>query len=273
MYAPVTTSFETIVLERAGSVVYLTMDRPRAKNALNLRMVQEIQEMFASIREDRTIRCVVMQGAGGTFSAGADIKEMRDPAHQTAEAQLAYANALEEMLRSVQYAPQVTVAAIDGVAMGGGLGLVCVSDVAIASEHSVFALPEARLGIAPAVISSYLVDRVGLSQARRLALSGRRINGYQAQSIGLVHELASGGSLDQMVDSYVSDVLHGSPEALATTKSLLFQVAGNSPGESRDLRVATLNRLRDSAEAREGMAAFVEKRKPFWVEAEEKIRW
>jgi isohexenylglutaconyl-CoA hydratase len=273
MYATITTSFETIVLERAGSVAYLTMDRPRAKNALNLRMVQEIHELFASIHDDRTIRCVVIQGAGGTFSAGADIKEMRDPAHQTAEAQLFYANALEQMLRSIQYAPQVTVAAVDGVAMGGGLGLVCVTDVAMASEHATFALPEARLGISPAVISSYLVDRVGLSQARRLALSGRRINGYQAQSIGLVHEVASGGTLDQMVDSYVSDILHGSPEALATTKSLLFEVDGNSPEETRELRVGTLNRLREGEEAREGMAAFVEKRKPFWVRAEEKISW
>ncbi len=269
MYATLETRYETIVVERAGAAVYMTMDRPEARNAMNLKMVEEMCDFFLAIRDDRSIRCVVLRGAGETFCAGADIKEMADPANQTREAQLAYAEALDEMLLAVQHAPQVTIAAVEGAAMGGGLGLLCVTDIAVADQDAIMALPEVRLGISPAIISPFVLQRVGLSQTRKLALSGRRLNGFAAQEIGLVHDVAPEGQLEMIVREYVSDILKGSPEALAATKALLFRVADSALGESRVLRVETISRLRSGDEGREGLAAFAEKRKPVWVQVED----
>ncbi|MDQ4077768.1 MAG: enoyl-CoA hydratase-related protein [Chloroflexota bacterium] len=265
MYARVETRFETIVVERAGSVVYLTMDRPEARNAMNFRMVQEVRDFFVSIRDDRSVRCVVLRGAGGTFSAGADIKEMCDPANRTRAAQLAYAEVLDEMLVAVQRAPQVTVAVVEGAALGGGLGLICVADVAVAAHDAVMALPEVRLGIAPAVISPFVLQRIGLTHTRQLALTGRRLSGFAAQEIGLVHDVALEGQMDEIVEGYVGDILEGAPEALAATKALLFYVADRVLEESRAYRVDMLCRLQESPEGREGMDAFAAKRKPAWV--------
>lgn len=272
MYATLLTRFETIVVERAGSVIYLTLDRAEARNAMNLRMVEEIRDFFASIREDRSIRCVVLRGAGGTFCAGADIKEMRDPANQTPEAQYAYASALDEMLLTVQRAPQVTIAVVEGAAMGGGFGLLCVSDVAVAEAGARLSLPEVRLGLAPAVISPYVIERIGLMRTRQLALTGRVLDGFAALELGLVQDVAQAEMVEEVVTGYLRDILQGSPCALAATKALLFQVAAApSLEESRAYRVETLSQLRSSEEGREGMAAFAEKRKPSWVTSEEAL--
>lgn len=267
MYTYLTTRFETIITERAGSVIYLTLNRPEARNAMNLRMVEEIRDFFAEIRDDRSIRCVVISGAGQHFCAGADIKEMRNPANQTREAQSRYGNSLDDMLLAVQRAPQVTIAAVKGAAMGGGFGLVCVTDIAVADESIKMALPEVRLGIAPAVVSPYVIERIGLTRTRQLALTGRFLDGTSALELGLVQDVAPAGMLDIIVDDYLKDILRGSPHALAATKELLFHVAAApSLDESRAYRINTLNRLRSSKDGREGMAAFAQKRPPYWVE-------
>jgi isohexenylglutaconyl-CoA hydratase len=265
MYVGLRSPFETIMTERVRSVVHLTLNRPRARNAMNQCMVEEIRNFFVSIRDDRTIRSVVIRGAGPHFCAGADIKEMRDPAHQTAEAQFSYASALDKMLRAVQRAPQVTIAAVEGAAMGGGFGLVCVTDIAVADESLKMALPEVRLGIAPAVVSPYVIERIGLTRTRQLALTARFLDGQAALDLGLVQDVAPMGMIEMVVDEYLNDILKGSPNALAATKELLFRVAATpSLDESRAYRIETLGRLRSSEEGREGMAAFAEKRTPFW---------
>jgi methylglutaconyl-CoA hydratase len=153
--------------------------------------------------------------------------------------------------------------------MGGGLGIICVVDVAVAEQTARMALPEVRLGLAPSVISPFVLKRIGLSRSRQLALTGRSVDGFMAQEIGLVHDVAPEGQLDEVVSGYVRDILKGSPEALAATKALLFRVAEQVLDESRSYRVETLNRLRQSAEGQEGMASFVEKRPPAWVADEE----
>ncbi len=272
MYATITTTFETIVVERAGSVVFITLDRPEARNAMNMKMIHELRDFFHSIREDRSIRCVIFQGAGGTFCAGADVKEWRNPANQTYEAQLEYATVLDDMLLAVQNAPQVTIAAVEGAAMGGGFGLICVTDIAIADESARMSLPEVRLGIAPAVISPYVVERIGLNRARQLALTGRAINCHAAFDMGLIHDIAPTGVLNSIVEGYVRDILKAAPNALAATKKLLFDVAkAETLEETRQRRVGLLTELRTSEEGREGMAAFAEKRTPKWVPDDEGV--
>lgn len=265
MYATLTTPYETIVVERAGSVAFLTLDRPAVRNAMNMQMVDEICCFFDRIRDDRTIRCVVLRGAGGTFCAGADIKELADPDYQSWEARQRYARELDAMLQAVLHAPQVTVAVVEGAAMGGGFGLVSVADFAIATPDAVMSLPEVRLGLAPAVISPYLIDRIGLTRARQLALTGRKLDGAAALELGVVQEVAEGEALDSVLRQTISEILEGSPEALAATKELLFTVArAPSPASTLDYRVETLSRLRTSEDGLEGMAAFAEKRSPRW---------
>lgn len=267
MYASIKQSLETIVIERSGPVAVVTLDRPATRNAMNLKMVYELLEFFTSIRDDRSVRGVVLRGANEMFCSGADIKEMALPENQERAVQAIYAEALDELLTAVQFAPQVTIVVVEGAAMGGGFGLVCVSDVAIATRDAIFALPEVRLGIAPSVISPFVLQRIGLSQARRLALTGRRLNGFGAQEIGLVHEVALDNELEERLEQVVDEVMQASPDALAETKALLFAVAGLTVAESRNLRVDTLSRLRATSGA-EGMAAFKEKRKPNWVPEE-----
>lgn len=267
MYTDSILSYKTITVERAGSVIYLTLNRAKARNAMNLSMVEEIHHFFVQIREERSIRCVVINGAGQHFCAGADIKEMRNPANQTREAQTRYATILDDMLLAVQHAPQVTIAAVKGAAMGGGFGLVCVTDIAVADESIKMALPEVRLGIAPAVVSPYVIERIGLTRTRQLALTGRFLDGMAALELGLVQDVAPAGMLDIVVDDYLKDILRASPNALAATKELLFQVAAApSLDASRAYRINTLNELRSSVEGQEGMSAFAQKRKPNWVE-------
>ena len=266
MYTYLPIRYETIMTERAGSVIYLTLNRPEARNAMNLCMVKEIRNFFVSIRDNRSIRCVVISGAGQHFCAGADIKEMRNPANQTPQAQSIYGTTLDDMLLAVQRAPQVTIAAVKGAAMGGGFGLVCVTDIAVADESIKMALPEVRLGIAPAVVSPYVIERIGLTRTRQLALTGRFLDENTALELGLVQDVAPAGMLDIVVDDYLKDILRGSPNALAATKELLFQVAAApSLDASRAYRINTLNRLRSSEDGREGMSAFAQKRKPNWV--------
>jgi isohexenylglutaconyl-CoA hydratase len=268
MYATLTRHFETIVVERAGAVVYLTLDRPDARNAMNLQMVQEICDFFQAIREDRSIRCVMIRGAGSTFCSGADIKELNRN-NGSAEASAIYARALDTMLLAVQRAPQVTIVLVEGAAMGGGFGLVCVTDIAVADEKAFMALPEVRLGITPAVISPYVIERIGLTRTRQLALTGRRLNGKTAFDLGLVQEVAPSGTAEQVVEGYVADILQGGPHALATTKALLFHVAERPIEESLTYRVETLAALSTGEEGREGLTAFAQKRKPEWIPAED----
>ena len=270
MYASIKQPLETIVIERSGPVAFVTLDRPATRNAMNQKMVYELLDFFNKIRDDRSVRGVILRGANEIFCSGADIKEMADPEYQRPEAQAEYARSLDELLTAVQFAPQVTVVVVEGAAMGGGFGLVCVSDVAIATRDAVFSLPEVRLGIAPSVISPFVLQRIGLAQTRRLALTGRRLNGFGAQEIGLVHEVALDDALDAHLEQIIDEVMQASPEALAETKALLFQVAGMTVAESHDLRVDTLSRLRSTSGA-EGMAAFKEKRKPSWVPDESPI--
>jgi isohexenylglutaconyl-CoA hydratase len=254
-------AFETITCAIEGPIATITLNRPEARNAMSLALVEELLRCFTALRDDayRDVRVAVLRAAGETFCAGGDLRDMSAASEDGA----GIGARLDDLLRAVNEAPQVVVARIQGAAMGGGLGLICVSDIAIADEAAMFGLPEVRIGLAPAVISPYVVQRVGFTRARQMMLTGRRFGAAAAQEYGLIHEVAPVGQLDAQVVATVADILKCAPNALRECKRLLFSVL--TQPDSLEERVATFERLRTSEEAAEGIMAFIQKKPAPWV--------
>src|SRR5207244_3201563 len=227
----------------------------------------------AAIREDRGVRVVVLRGAGGTFCAGADLKNLAG-ATGTPSAGAGAAHELEQsnrrfglMMETVDSAPQAGIAAVEGYAMGGGFGLACVADVTIATADARFAMTEVTLGVVPAAISPFVVRRIGLTAARRLGVSGARLDGSGAREIGIAHLTVEGSTqMDAAIAAAIHQILQCAPEAVAETKRLMLRAAGPAPmAELLDQAAESFVRAVRGPEGREGTKAFVEKRKPAWV--------
>lgn len=257
---------ETISLSQSGSVATLTLNRPETRNAMSYQMIREISAYFASIREDRSIRAVIIGAAGSTFCSGGDIKDLQAQAEQTLAERASVMSEVDTMLRAINEAPQVTIARVQGAAMGGGFGLVCVSDIALASSEAQFGLPEVRLGVAPALISPYVIQRLGLTRARQLMLTGARFDAETAFIYGLIHQVCSPAKLDAAIAETLNSVLACSPNALAETKKLIFHVINHSLDESLPYRANLISSIRETEEAQAGMLAFIQKQAPPWAE-------
>ena len=255
---------ETVDLNIVPPVAYVTLNRPDVRNAMNGQMVTELQTVFYALRENRDIRAIVLSGAGGAFCAGGDINELRD-AMQNPAGSMNTDHNFERLIQAVNQAPQVVIARVEGAALGGGLGLVCVSDIAIASTDARFGMPEVRLGVVPSFISPYVIQRLGLTRARELILTGRQFDGTQAKEYGLVHEVCSPEKLDDCVDAVVDDIRQCGPYGLAAAKALIFEVLEKSPDQTLEYRAQLLDTIRRSPEAQEGMLAFMQKRPPTWA--------
>jgi len=258
--------YETLEITQTGSVAFVNLNRPAARNAMNRQMVRDLLDYFLSIREDRAVRVVVLGANGPVFCAGGDIKEMQAGFTEDEATQVAHVQVFDEMLTAVSTAPQVTIAQIHGQVLGGGVGLVCVCDIAIAATDASLGLPEVRLGLVPAVISPYVVARVGLARARQLMLTGARLTGVEAAAAGLVTTAVQPDTLGAAVREQANAILQASPQALAACKELLFTVSQKPPAETAVTRVQLLHHLRTSPEGQEGMLAFIQKRPSSWVE-------
>ena len=254
-------NYETLTIDIQGSVAYITLNRPQARNAMNFRMVEELYTLFTDLKPNRDIRAIVLSGADGVFCAGGDIKEMRANTVPSIES----GGNLDHMLSAVNHASQIVIAKVEGVALGGGLGLICVSDIAIASTTAKIGMPEVRLGIAPAFISPYVLQRIGLTRTRELMLTGRRLSGKEALKYGLVHHVCEPKDLDTYIDDILREIQQCAPGAIAATKELLFTVHNQPTDNTVEYRANLLNRLRSSEEGQEGMLSFIEKRPPKWV--------
>ncbi len=253
--------YETIAIALDGPVATVTLNRPEARNAMSHQMVEDMLGYFQSIRDNRDIRVVVICAAGKTFCAGGDIRDLSSPRSEAEER--AAIGKLDTMLRLVNRAPQVVIERIHGAVMGGGIGLVSVSDIAIASATARFGFPEVRLGLVPSLISPFIVQRLSLTRARQWMLTSAQFAARAALEAGLIHEVCDEEVLDQRVHATVREVLQGSPNALAECKKLLFEVLENP--DTLAYRVDLLNRLRRSDDGQEGMRAFLEKRSARWV--------
>jgi methylglutaconyl-CoA hydratase len=261
------TKFETLrVHERAPGVAQVTMARPATSNAFDEAMIGELDAVFALLQVDPKVRVIILASEGKHFSAGADLQWMQRASQASVEWNVQDARRFVAMLSRIETCPKPTLARIQGAALGGGVGLACVCDVAIASDLASFAVSEAKFGILPAAIGPYVVNAVGKRHARRLALTTARIGAAEALSIGLVHQVVAADQLDAAVDATIKDLLLGGPNAHREIKQLFAQLAvGPVTDDVRELTAQTIARVRGTDEAREGFAAFLGKRPATWM--------
>ena len=264
----------TLLLRRDGWRLHVTLNRPDARNAMSFAMVRELMAVFAAIADDRSLRAVILRGADGSFCSGGDIKDMAaargaEPGPDGKDPLAASNRLFGRMLEQIEAAPQAVIAVIEGAALGGGFGLCCVSDVAIASDDARFRLPETSLGVPPAQIAPFIVRRLGLTQARRLAVTGGSLDAAQALALALVHHVSPRTGLDDQLARVLQDIARCAPEAVATTKRLVLAAAG-AHGETLstllDAAADDFARAARGPESVEGMTAFIQKRSPQWAE-------
>lgn len=255
----------TVVVER-GAVARVRMNRPEVFNAFDEAMIAALHDAFTALAEDPAVRVIVLEGAGKAFSAGADLQWMQRASSAGQEWNLQDARRFAGMLAAIQQCPKPTIARVQGVALGGGVGLTCACDIAIAGEDAKFAVSEAKFGILPAVIGPYVTNAVGKRQALRLALTTSRIGAQEALDIGLVQKVVPLDGLDSAVDAMAAELLVGGPNAQREIKQLfaLLEV-GPITDEVRELTAQTISRVRSTDEAREGFEAFLAKRPANWI--------
>ena len=255
-----------IALERRGDLLEIRLDRPEVRNAFDDVLIAELQVALDDAAGDPTLRCLLLAGAGPTFCAGADLAWMRRAADFGAEENARDARRMACLFATLDAFPAPTVARVQGVALGGGVGLVSCVDVAIADQDARFGFTEVRLGIIPAVISAFVLRRISPGVARRYFVTGEIFDGRRAAELGLVSEAVPAEALERRTAEIVSQILSVGPRAARESKRLVGVVAGASFPEILEETARWIAELRGSEEAREGMAAFLEKRPPAWRE-------
>ncbi|MDN3921203.1 enoyl-CoA hydratase/isomerase family protein [Roseateles violae] len=245
-------------------MLHLTLNRPDSRNALSIAMVAELRAALAAAEAAGDVRVIVLRGAGGHFCSGGDLKDMAAGAGDAAALRRLSA-AFGEFCGAFADTGIATVAVLEGTVMGGGFGLACVADVALAADTVSFRLPETSLGVVPAQIAPFLVQRLGYSQARRLAVSGGRLDGRQALSLGLVHELHAAADLDAALARVLGEILQCAPRAVAATKRLMAKALHREASEMVPEAAELFAEAVLGEEGLEGVNAFVQKRRPRWV--------
>jgi methylglutaconyl-CoA hydratase len=244
---------QTVRVARDGHVLRVTLARPEKRNAFDAQVIEELTETFENVGD---ARAVVLAADGPAFSAGADLEWMRSSVALGHDENVADALTARRMLRAIDECAAPVVCRVHGAALGGAAGLVACSDVALASEDAVFGFSEVRLGILPAVISPFVLARIGPGPARRYFLTGERFGAHEARRIGLVHEVAA--DIDMTLERTLDGILAGGPAAVRAAKRLVL----DAPLE--DETAARLAERRTSAEGQEGLSAFLEGREPAW---------
>ncbi|MEK7793920.1 MAG: enoyl-CoA hydratase-related protein [Candidatus Hydrogenedentota bacterium] len=268
--------FKALLVHREESRLYITINRPEVKNAINADVTRELSAVADSVEDDPTIRTVIVRGSEGTFCAGGDIKGFKQsyessPVEDGSEDPIAKGNrSFGDFLIQFNTLPATTVGVIEGAAFGGGLGLTCVFDVTICMADTKFALSETGLGVVPAQIAPFVVQRLGLTTARRIALTGARFDGNHAFEIGLVHFLVNTAEeLDDTLKKVLNGIGRCAPRANAATKKILMDTVSRPIDEVLDDGSRAFAAQLRGPEGREGVQAFLDKRKAAWVETVE----
>jgi isohexenylglutaconyl-CoA hydratase len=262
-----------VLQRRDGDVLHLTLHQPASRNAMSMHMVRELRAALSSAETDGQVRVIVLRGAGGHFCSGGDLKDLAaarmQPAGEATDPLIAISAAFGELCAAYSRTPLATVAVLEGAVMGGGLGLACAVDIALAGATAQFRLPEASRGVVPAQIAPFLVERLGYSEAKRLAVTGATVDAQQALQLRLVHELASDPeALEVVLARTLHDILQCAPGAIAATKSLMTQARLTPAADLIAHAAQVFATAARGPEGSEGMIAFVQKRKPAWVPAE-----
>lgn len=262
-----------VLSEQRGGVLHLTLNRPEKRNAMSLAMVETLIKELDEAANNEAIRAIVIRGAGGYFCAGGDISDM---AKARQEAMTGNTDSFKQMnrifgtlLTKVNEQPQTVVCVTEGAVLGGGMGLACVADITLSTLDAKFGLPETTLGVVPAQIAPFLVQRIGLTATRRLALTGARFTGEDAARLGVVHEAVPTEALDALLKNTLKQIQQCAPGANRATKVLLFNTLRNPLEQVLDNGAEAFAAAVQSAEGAEGTMAFMQKRPPAWAQDEE----
>jgi methylglutaconyl-CoA hydratase len=254
-------------VERDGAVARVTLARPEVRNAFNAELIAALRSAFDAFATEppATLRAVVLAGDGKVFSAGADIEWQRASVELSMDENEADAGRLQEMLAAVDECPVPVIAAVHGAALGGGMALCCVADITLATADTTFGFTEVKLGLMPAVISPFVLARIGEGPARALFVTGERFGSERAMGIGLVSEVVPDGpALNARVEALLGEILAAGPEAARNAKAVIRDQRGLSRSDALELIVQRAARQRVSAEGQEGLGAFLDKRLPSW---------
>jgi methylglutaconyl-CoA hydratase len=263
-------AFEHVEITRIGPVARVAMNRPDVHNAFNERFIGELDQAFGELEADTSCRVIVLEGRGRSFCAGADLAWMRSMATYTHADNVRDARELARLFGRIDACRVPVIGRIQGAAIGGGAGLVACCDIPIAAARARFGFSEVRLGMAPAVISPFVVAKIGRGNARELFVTGSRFDAHRAQQIGLINRVVEDeAALDAAVEEAVEAVLQGAPGAVTACKELARTVGQMQPKEAFESTARLIAQLRAEPEGQEGMSAFLERRRPTWAVAPE----
>ena len=253
----------TVRIDVREWVATVTLARPDVRNAFNEVLIEELRTAFESFGPE--VRAVILTGDGPIFCAGADVQWMKKSRDRSEQENADDARAMAMMFRAIDECPKPVIARVRGAALGGGSGLVACCDIVVAAEGTTFGFTEVRLGIVPANISTFVLPKIGARAARRYFLTGERFDAGRAREIGLVHEVVPDSALDATVDGLVAEILKCGPDAVATAKEIVREGLARQRDDAIEYTIRTIARVRVSPEGQEGLAAFLEKRKPRWL--------
>ena len=262
---------KNLLLKFERGILEVTLNRPESRNAMSPEMVADLNAVFDAIADDRSVRVVTLRGAGGHFCAGADLKQMmagglKAPAPGETDPVVGFSRSFGSLLRKVTKLPAVVIAICEGAVLGGGFGFACVSDIAFAHVDAKFGLPETTRGLPPAQIAPFVVERIGLTQARKLCLTGAQFRGAEAQRLGIVHEaFVDEEELQSKLSDTLKQILNCAPNANAVTKEIILNVAQQDMDFVLDDAAQKFASCVRGSEAPEGITAFLQKRAPKWA--------
>lgn len=262
----------TLLTSIEDGILAVSINRPEARNAMSAQVVTDLIATFTHLQSRKDIRAVILRGAEGNFCAGGDIRDFARIREMSVAPDTdpiaAFNRRFGQMLELVNTAPQATIAVAEGAVLGGGFGLACVADVTIAHQDASFGMPETGLGILPAQIAPFVVERIGLSNARRLGVCGARFNGVEAVRLGLAHFVeVDNAALDLRLKAVLQQIRRCAPQANAVTKQIMLSVGKQPLATVLDEAARLFSVALSSEEAAEGTRAFVEKRNPKWANA------
>jgi methylglutaconyl-CoA hydratase len=250
----------------ARGVAKVTLDRAEKHNAFDEKIIADLTSIFEEVENNKDVKIMILQSTGKNFSAGADLDWMKRMAEYSYDENIRDANALAKMLYQLNFLSIPTIARVQGAAMGGGAGLVCCCDIAIAASNASFAFSETKLGLLPSTIGPYVLQSIGSQAARRYFLTAERFNAERALALGMVSEVVDENELDEKVNHLIETILTNSSEAVKAAKQLIIDIDGRPVTEElMQLTSERIGDIRASEEGIEGLAAFLEKRKPSWV--------
>jgi methylglutaconyl-CoA hydratase len=259
-------SESTVLISKdARGVATVTINRPQVRNAIDDTVIRSLTEAFKTLHADDGARLVVLTGSGSAFCAGADLGWMRRMAAAADAENFASAKTISAMLRSLNELAKPTIARVNGAAYAAGTGLIAACDIAVAAQEAMFSISEVRIGLVPSTISPYVIAAIGARAARRYFLTGEAFSAAEGHRLGLLHQVVPGSGLDAAVESVVGSLLAGGPQSQARAKRLIADIAGRPVDDALEaLTARSIADARASAEGREGIAAFLEKRRPAW---------